>query len=68
VFYGDVLAVDVVQGAVVGLCHDGETPVLFPAGVGFHLDLYEGVAHDADAVGVGDRDGSRQGSCLPDPL
>ena len=65
---GDVLAVDVVEGAVVGLGGDGEGPVVLFAGAGFHLGLYEGVAHDADAVGVGYGDGRREGSRLPDPL
>src|SRR5215203_5786877 len=49
----DVLAVDVVQGAAVCLGHHGEAPVLLLVGAGFDLGLYQGVAYDTDAVGVG---------------
>src|SRR5215204_2960218 len=55
----DVLAVDIVQGAVVGLGHHGEAPVLLLVGAGLDLGPYQGVAHDTDAVGVGDRDRCR---------
>ena len=64
----DVLAVDIVQGAVVGLGHHGETPVLLVVCAGFDLGPYQGVAYDTDAVGVGDRDRCRQDAGLPDPL
>src|SRR5215213_10532085 len=63
----NVLAVDVVQGAVVGLADHGEAPVIFLVGAGFDLGLYQGVAYDTDAVGVGDPDGRRQDAGLPDP-
>src|ERR671921_1099447 len=64
----DVLAVDIVQGAVVGLGHHGETPVLLVVCAGFDLGPYQGVAYDSDAVGVGDRDRCRQDAGLSDPL
>ena len=64
----DVLAVDVVQGAVVGLGHHREAPVLLLVGAGLDLGPYQGVAYDTDAVGVGDRDRCRQDAGLPDPL
>src|ERR671912_1083692 len=65
---GDVLAVDIVQGAIIGLGDDGKAPVVLLAGSSLHLGPYQGVAHDADAVGVGDRDRCRQHAGLPDPL
>src|ERR671910_2209074 len=65
---GDVLAVDIVQGAVVGLGDDGKAPVVLLAGSSLHLGPYQGVAHDTDAVGVGNRDRCRQDAGLPDPL
>src|ERR687894_1548332 len=63
-----VLAVYVVQGAIVGLGDDGETPVLVLVGALLDLGGYEGVAHHADAVGVGDRDRGGEHAGLADPL
>src|ERR687890_1748111 len=64
----DMHAIDIVQGAVVGLGHHGQAPVFLLVGAGFDLGLYQRVAYDTDAVGVGDRDGRRQHAGLPDPL
>ena len=63
-----MLAVDIVEGAVVGLGDHGEAPVILLVGAGFDLGPYQGVAYDTDAMGVGDRDRRRKSSCLPDPL
>src|SRR3712207_3758676 len=52
----------------LGLRDDWEAPVVLFAGPHLHLGPYQGVAHDTHAVGVGDRDGRRQGPGLPDPL
>src|ERR687890_559069 len=64
----DMHAIDIVQGAVVGLGHHGQAPVFLLVGAGFDLGLYQSVAYDTDTVGVGDRDGRRQHAGLPDPL
>jgi hypothetical protein len=64
----DVLAVDVVERPVVGLGHYRQGPVLVVTGALLHLGGYEGVAHDAHAVGVGDPDGRGERAGLPDPL
>ena len=65
-FGSDVLAVYVVEGAVIGLGHDRQDPV--PPGALLDLGGDEGVAHHAHAVGVGDRHGRLQSTGLPDPL
>ena len=58
----DVEAVDVVEAAVVGLGDDGQPPRLQPGPR--DLPLQDGVADDADAVRVGDRDRALRGSPL----
>ena len=64
--------VDVVQDAVVRLGDDGQAPpVAAGAAVGRpHLGLVrdQRVAHDPDAVRVGDRDGAAQRAALAQPL
>ena len=59
VLRADMEAVDVVQPAVPGLGDDRQIPGLGELAA---LDRggHEGVAHDADAVGVRDRDGTRE--------
>ncbi len=64
----DVLPVDVVQRAVVGLADHGEAPERRPLRPVPHLVGDERVAHHADAVGVRDRDRRREESGLPYPL
>ena len=62
----DVEAVHVVQPAVGGLAHHRAGPGLKE---GFVLDLPvdDGIAHDADAVGVGETDGTFQEAALLHP-
>jgi hypothetical protein len=64
----DMKAVDVVQGAVVGLTHHGQCPdrVAHPVRSGAPLD--DRVVHDTDAVGVRDADRSGKHAVLADPL
>ena len=60
-----VEAVDVVEQAVVGLGHDRQAPGLQARPR--HLPLEDRVAHDADAVRVGDRDRALEEAALLEP-
>ena len=65
----DVETVDVVEPAVPGLGDDGQRPPV-AAGIGLAVGdapLDDGVAHDADAVGVGDHHGAFEEAGFFDP-
>ena len=68
VFRLDVLAVYVVEGSVVGLGYNRQAPVLVFVGARLEFGGYQGIAHHADAVGVGDCDWRGEHAGLPDPL
>ena len=64
----DVEAVDVVERAVPRLADHRQAPEHLAAVVLTHLGLDERVAHDADAVRVGEADRRGQAARLADPL
>ncbi len=65
----DVKAVDVVQPPVPGFCDHGQRPpVVVRARTAVrHPPLYDGIAHDADAVRIGDHHGPVEKARLLDP-
>ena len=69
VFGVDVESVDVIEPAVPGFGDDGEgPPVAFHVGRAvFYFPGDDGVADDADAVGVGDHDGAVEEAGVVDP-
>jgi hypothetical protein len=71
VLFAHMLAVDVVQLAVIGLGDDGEGPgVLVPEVVAVMVDhpLGRGSMGCADAMGVGDADRAVEMPCVVDPM